>query len=29
VTFDGTPLAYAKPRFLNPDFLARARPARV
>jgi 3'(2'), 5'-bisphosphate nucleotidase len=26
VTFDGAPLQYAKPGFLNPDFLARARP---
>ncbi|MBI5164989.1 MAG: 3'(2'),5'-bisphosphate nucleotidase CysQ [Magnetospirillum sp.] len=25
VSFDGTPLAYGKPRFLNPDFLVRAR----
>lgn len=24
VTFDGAPLAYAKPKFLNPDFLAQA-----
>jgi 3'(2'), 5'-bisphosphate nucleotidase len=25
-TFDGFPLAYNKPKFLNPDFLAQARP---
>lgn len=25
-TFDGQPLGYAKPNFLNPDFLARGRP---
>ena len=25
--FQGRPLAYAKPKFLNPDFIARGRPA--